>query len=221
MAEKQDNNKLKSFIPWLLFGAVVIGFDALKVWPMTQEWQDLRASIEKSKSDILVENQEIQKLEEELQEAQTRFEYEAKDFAQEEEQVYPAEFDAYKVSKILEIFSLQHSLLDSNSILRINRLSTGGKTKQDDSSRSQKTQVKLEIESSEETLRRFVTFLQSGELPVNFINNQNLDASDMNYLMTNKLPIAHIDSLRVIKATEEGSNIKVASLDVTFFTQKQ
>lgn len=220
MSENKQNNRLKKFIPWLIFGALIIGFDALKVWPMTQEWQDLRASIESSKKDILLEKNKLKKLEEELQDIQTRFEYEAKDYAQGEEQVYPATFDAYKVSKILEIFSLQHSLLNSNSLLRINRLSTGGKTKQDLAARSQKTQIKLEVETSEETLRRLISFLQTGELPKEFINNSNLEASDMNYLMTNKLPIAHIDSLRIIKPKEEGSNIKVASLDVTFFTQK-
>ncbi len=219
MADKKTNNNIQKFIPWIIFGFLILGFDAMKVFPMTQGWLELRDSVQKSKTSIQLEKTEINRLEKDLQDIETRFEYEAKNYVLEEAQIYPETFDSYKVSKILEIYSLQHSLLSGDSLLRIERITLGGKQKGAENAKNQQTQVKLEIKCSDKTLRRFISFIQSGELSKELIGNQSLEASDMDFLMTNKLPIAQINAIRTADKPEEGTSIKVTSLDITFFTQ--
>ena len=221
MADKKTNN-IKKFIPWIIFGVLVLAFDAMKVMPMTQDWLNLRESTQKSKTTIQLEKIELNKLDKELENIETRFEYEAKNYVLEESQIYPETFDSYKISKILELFSIQHSLLSADSLLRIERISLGGKKKKSEDAQNQKTQIKLEILCSDKTLRRLIAFIQSGELPeelLNNVGNEKFGVSEMEYLLKNKLPIAHIDSIRVNDKKEDTSNIKVTSLDITFFTQ--
>lgn len=213
----------KPFIPWIIFGALILGFSAIKVIPMTQEWLDLRDSIKQSKTSIQVQQSETTKLTSELQDITSKFEYEAKNYVLEETQIYPENFDAYKVSKILELYSIQHSLISDDALLRIERITVGGKAKKSDDAASQKTQVKIELKCSDQTLRRFVKFLQTGELPkelVNNANNKDFGVSEMEFLSKNKLPMAHIEAIQVTDKGATSSNIKLTSLDVTFFTQK-
>ena len=213
----------KPFIPWIIFGALILGFSAIKVIPMTQEWLDLRDSIKQSKTSIQVQQSETTKLTSELQDITSKFEYEAKNYVLEETQIYPENFDAYKVSKILELYSIQHSLISDDALLRIERITVGGKAKKSDDATSQKTQVKIELKCSDQTLRRFVKFLQTGELPkelVNNANNKDFGVSEMEFLSKNKLPMAHIEAIQVTDKGATSSNIKLTSLDVTFFTQK-
>ena len=210
---------IKKFIPWIILLAIVLIFDLSKVLPKTKDWIDIRKEIHSIDQEISVKKKTQEQESAKLNSLKIQFENEAKDFVLEESQVFPETFDPYEVSKILELFSIQHSLLSVDSLLRLERISFsgGGQSKPEDNFLQSK--VSLEFFCSEETLKRVIKYLQSGELPDDYQNNSSLDARDIEYLQAHKLPLAHIESIRINQASSDTPFKKVA-LDVSFFSQK-
>jgi hypothetical protein len=139
-----------------------------------------------------------------------KFDTEAKEYVLDEAQLFPAKLDSYYISKTLELFSIQYSLLSATSALRVERLSfSAGK---------EKSALTLDILCTEDTLKEVIAYLQSGNLPDEIITNTNLDANDVEYLRSHKLPIAHIDSIRVSPSNDSDIYNRV-SLKVSLFTQ--
>ena len=200
----------QKFIPWIIVIVLILGFDVIKVLPMTTEWIDLQKQGRTINQELLTADEDFETIKDKESEIQAQFDMEAKDFVLEESQIFPSKFDPYEVSKTLELFSLQHSLLNANSSLRIQRLAFGG-------GGGGTASMTLDLSCTEDTLRRVMKHFQSGELPEDFIDNPDLDARDVEYLRSHKLPLAHIESFR-ISDTGEGKN-KNISLKVTFFYQ--
>lgn len=210
---------IKKFIPWIILLILVLLFDIIKVLPQTNEWLSVKKEIHTISKTI--EEGEIKKEESKktLDALKMNFENEAKDYILEESQIFPDYFDAYEVSKILEIFSIQHSLLNVNSGLRLERISfSGGGTKKPGDSYLQ-SKVNLDFLCTEDTLKRVIKYLQTGVLPEDYNNNTSLDARDIDYLQSHKLPLAHIESIRINQVSSENAS-KKASLDVSFFSQQ-
>jgi hypothetical protein len=210
---------IKKFIPWIILLILILLFDIVKVLPQTKEWLSIKKEIN-TISRTIEEGKTQQELSKKtLDTLKMKFENEAEEYIIEESQIFPEHFDAYEVSKILEIFSIQHSLLRVDSGLRLERISFsgGGKVKPGDAFLQSK--VSLEFLCTEETLKRVIKYLQSGELPDDYNDNPSLDARDIDYLRSHRLPLAHIESIRINQASSENSFKKV-SLDVSFFSQQ-
>jgi hypothetical protein len=210
---------IKKFIPWTILLILILLFDIVKVLPQTKEWLSIKKEIN-TISRTIEEGKTQQELSKKtLDTLKMKFENEAEEYIIEESQIFPEHFDAYEVSKILEIFSIQHSLLRVDSGLRLERISFsgGGKVKPGDAFLQSK--VSLEFLCTEETLKRVIKYLQSGELPDDYNDNPSLDARDIDYLRSHRLPLAHIESIRINQASSENSFKKV-SLDVSFFSQQ-
>lgn len=210
---------IKKFIPWIILLFLVLLFDIVKVLPRTNEWFSVKKEINAISRSIEERKSNQDEAKKGLDTLKMRFENEAKNYILEESQIFPEHFDAYEVSKILEIFSIQHSLLSVDSGLRLERISFsgGGKGKTEDGFLQSK--VNLEFLCTEETLKRVIKYLQSGELPDNYNNNPSLDARDIDYLRSHKLPLAHIESIRINQASSD-TPFKKVSLDVSFFSQQ-
>lgn len=210
---------IKKFIPWIILLILILLFDIVKVLPKTKEWLSIKKEINTISQTIAegtVKQDESKKI---LDALNMKFENEAKDYIIEESQIFPEHFDAYEVSKILEIFSIQHSLLSVDSGLRLERISFSGGGKVKTGEAFLQSKVSLEFLCTEETLKRVVKYFQSGELPEDYNDNPSLDARDIDYLRSHRLPLAHIESIRINQASSE-SSFKKISLDVSFFSQQ-
>lgn len=210
---------IKQFIPWIILLVLVLLFDIIKVLPQTNQWLSTKKEISVISNTIQDATKEKENSEKTLDSLRVRFESEAKDYIIEESQIFPETFDAYQVSKILEIFSIQHSLLNIDSGLRLERISFAGGGAAKPGEKFIQTKVNLDFLCSEETLMRVIDYLQSGKLPEDFTDNSSLDARDIDYLRANRLPLAHIEAIRIAQASGT-SPLKKASLDISFFSQK-
>ncbi len=207
------NSGIKKFIPWIVILVIVLIFDFIKVLPKTMEWIDAQKQISTITEKITQTRIILKKNEEKKAEVQSQFDTEAKDFVLEEQQIFPTRFSPYDVSKNFELFSIQHSLLSVKSILRIESLSFSG-------GGDGTTGVMLNLLCTEDTLKRIIEYLQSGNLPEDILDNENLDTLDVEYLKAHKLPLAHINSIRVSKGEEiMGVKLKRIALDILFFVQ--
>jgi hypothetical protein len=216
-----SSSSFKKFIPWLVVLVLVLIFDFVKVFPRTKEWIETQKQLRTLSLEVKETNSDLERIKTVFEADQVRFENEAKDFVLEEAQIFPEAFNAYEVSKILELFSIQHSLLSPTSGLRIERISFSGKGQPVPGENFTISKVTLEFLSTEDTLKRFMKYLQSGSLPKDYIDNPSLDTRDVEYLRSHRLPLAHIESIRVNESSKEQENpIKKITLFVSFFSQK-
>lgn len=209
----------KKFIPWVILLVVVFIFDLVKVLPETKDWLDIKKEIHSLDQTINTKEKTQEQENTKLNSLKIQFENKAKDFVLEESQVFPTHFNPYEVSKILELFSIQHSLLSVDSLLRLERISFSGGGQPKPGDKFLQSKVSLEFLCSEETLKRVIKYLQTGDLPSNYLNNSFLDARDIEYLQKHKLPLAHIDSIRINQSSSD-TPLKKITLDVSFFSQK-
>lgn len=210
---------IKKFIPWIILLLLVLLFDVIKVLPQTNEWLSTKTEINTTTKTIKERKERKNESIKTLDELKIKFENKAKDYIVEEAQIFPEHFNAYEVSKILEIFSIQHSLLSINSGLRLERISFSGRGTAKPGDKYLQSKVRLEFLCTENTLKRVIKYLQSGMLPEDYNNNSSLDARDIDYLRSHKLPLAHIESIQINQASSENAFKKV-SLDVSFFSQQ-
>ncbi len=201
---------LKAFLPTIIVILIVVAFNVAKVIPDTVRWINTRKEVQTLTQKLEIIKKEVEKNKEDADSAQVQFDAESKNYILEESQLFPEKFDPYYVSKTLELFSIQYSLLTATSRLRIERLSFSGG--------GGKTAVMLDMSCTEDTLKEIIKYFQSGDLPEAMVTNTNLDANDVEYLQSHKLPIAHIDSIRVSEANDSEIYKKI-SLKISFFTQ--
>ena len=219
MNSSYSKTGIKKFIPWTILLVLVLLFDLVKVLPETNDWLNTKREVNSIDKTIDTKQKTQEQENRKLNSLKIQFENEARDFVLEESQVFPEHFDPYEVSKILELFSIQHSLLSVDSLLRLERISFSGGGQANPKDRFLQSKVSLEFLCSEETLKRVIKYLQTGELPADYINNSSLDARDIEYLQEHKLPLAHIESIRINQASSD-TPLKKVSLDVSFFSQK-
>lgn len=211
----------KKFIPWIILFILILIFDFVKVIPRTKEWFETQQQLRTLSLELKETNSDLERIKTVFEADQVRFENESKDFILEEAQIFPETFSTYEVSKVLELFSIQHSLLSPTSGLRLERISFSGTTKGEANQQFVQSKVTLEFLSNEDTLKRFMKYLQSGNLPKDFIDNPALDTRDIEYLRSHKLPLAHIESIRINESSKEQENsVKKVTLLVSFFSQK-
>jgi len=203
---------IKSFIPWIIILVILAIFDFMKVLPKTMEWIDAQKQTKSITKEIDQLTILLEGNKEKKSDIQSKFDTESKDYLLKEAQIFPKKFSAYDVSKIFELFSIQHSILSTDSSLRIESISFSGGD-------SGKIETTLNLICTEDTLKRVIEYLQSGNLPEDFAKNEGLFAIDLEYLRSHKLPIAHIKSIRISGKESEGAKLKRVTLGISFFVQ--
>ncbi len=204
---------IKPLLPWIILLGILAIFVFIKVLPKTIEWVSAQKQTKVITQEIETLKITLKANEEKKLDIQSKFDSESKEYVIEESQIFPEKFSAYDVSKIFELFSIQHSLLDVESVLRINSIAFSG-------GNEGKVGVTLNLLCTEDTLKRIIEYLQTGDLPKNFIDNEGLDASDIDYLKNHRLPVAHIQSLRISEGEiDAGVELKRIVLAISFFVQ--
>lgn len=209
-------------VVWIILLALVILFGAFKVLPSFMEWQTTREKVVSltAETDAMTETLATEKTRRE--EVEKKFKETAEGFVQEERQLYPDKIDTNKIAKILELFSLNETIVNGRNALTISNLSfgIGNNTK----SQTQATRVSITLESDQDSLRSFIQFLQSGKIPESFERAKAqkpispINASEYQFLKNNLLPMCLIDSIKA-SPTEEGSKILKTTIQLRFFSQ--
>ncbi len=240
MAFKTSDNVKNCGSP-ILWG-VLIGVTLLLVFifviPKASEWLSLRKEVVELKSKI-TENEDIldrKKLN--LSSVKREFENLAQSSMQEEYSLFPKKIDTNIIAKILELYSVQYSLISPNSTFTLNSISFS----EDSDENATKTRMNVSIVCNKTSLKDFIYFIQNNDLPLSLKNAQKSsnsilknDIPSINFLKENKLPIANIYSISFSEFTDNktnknspdspltrtADNLMNNTLEITFFSQKE
>jgi hypothetical protein len=203
----------------LILGAI-IAFAALRAWPLFEQWQLKSADGQQLENQVATIEQEISVANKKLNALETEFDSVAEPFLVEERQILPEKLDTSKVSKILELYSLQLPLLDPNASFLIESL-TFSRSQQKKEENFTRNPATIAAVTTEKDLQKFVEFLQSGQLTPDFETGKEsgrIKTAVYRYLKENLLPLTHIESIDI---SEPGENNQLKVLiQVTFFSQK-
>lgn len=226
LLKKRNNNKCGNIIVWIILIVLSVIFSLFLALPATKEWIKLRSSITKLKEENLNYENDIARKKLKLSSIEKEFNRIAKDFLKEEKLLFPESVNINNIAKVIELYSIQYSLIDENSKFELNSISFS-KLEGDNYT---KLSASMSITSSEKSLKDFIYFIQNNKLPEKLLSAQNSqssilrdDISTIKFLRDNILPIANIESITSTKDEENvGSSLGMLKTDIqiNFFSQK-
>ncbi len=205
---------------WSTVIVATLLFFIFRVFPMAQQWQEKTKTLDKMEHEITTMENEKEAAKKQLSMLQSEFDATSAPYMIEENQLLPKTVDIEKISKVLELYSLQLQLLDPNSTLDITNLSFSG-TQKLKNEKVARTGLTISCNTTETDLKKFIDFLQTGKLTTDFETGKETGRVKMEvyeYLMENLLPIIHIESLN-ISTEKEKTNIFKTTLRITLFSQ--
>lgn len=208
-------------IIWLIALAIVLAFGIFRVLPTMIRWQETREKVALLEKETSLMELELKAEKTRHEEVQKKFQEEADPFLKEEKQLYPKKIDTNKIAKILELFSLNETIVNGRNSLIITNLTFG--VSNDSKTQTQSTRVSLSMESDSSSLRSFVQFLQSSDLPPSFETTKEqtrspINTSEYQFLKNNLLPVVLIDSIKSAPL-EAGSHLLKTTIQLRFFSQ--
>ncbi len=224
--DKKNKNRCGNIYFWIGVIIVSLLFTLLATIPSVQKYFEIRQNIASLKVANSEHENEISLKKDKLTEIEKEFNKIAKDFLKKEKLLFPENIDTDKIAKILELYSLQYSLINPTSLFEISSISFS----KQESENYTKTSVNLSIKSNKDSLKDFIFYIQNNSLPSKLINAQNTpgsliseDVSTKNFLRENTLPIANIESI-ISNKDEDSKNVIPGLLNteiqVNFFSQK-
>jgi len=226
LLNKKNQSRCGNMYVWIGVIVVSILFTLFATIPNTQKYFEIRQSVKSlTEANNNYEN-EIDLKKVKLSEIEKEFNKIAKDFLKKEKLLFPENIDTDKIAKILELYSLQYSLISPNSLFEISSISFS----KQESENFTKTSASISVKSNKESLKDFIFYIQNNQLPQKLLNAQNAsgslisnDVSTKNFLRENTLPIANIES--IVSNTDEDGENKVSGLlntdiQINFFSQK-
>lgn len=189
--------------------------------PTTMKWQDTRTKVIALEKETALMEQALESEKTRLSEVEKKFSEEAEPFLKEEKQLYPQKIDTNKLAKILELFSLNESIVNGRNPMMITNMTFG--VSDNAKTQTQATRVSLSIQSDSDSLRSFIQFLQTSKLPPSFESAKEqvpspINTSEYLFLKKNLLPVALIDSIKSAPI-EAGSPILKTTIQLRFFSQ--
>lgn len=214
----QERNR-KNPTGWILLLGIGLLFFFLLVWPRFNTWLEKRSFyienkplVEAKKEQNKADEEKIKELEKEVVELWNIVE-------KEEKQQFPTEIDPHKIAQILEVYALQLKNLISDGsqpYFELNQLNFG-RTQTLTSPDNEKetystTELTIQLETDRENFTDFVHYLQTGRLSPRFHQiaqekeNSLIKTEIYEFLKTNLLPLAHIESIRYEVLEEDVSS---------------
>ena len=208
---------------WIGLIVISLGLFGFVAIPSGLKWRNLNTKItELTESNTNYEN-DISRKKLKLSSITNQFNKVAKDFMIEEKMLFPEDISTDKIAKILELYSIQYSLIDSNSLLTLNSISLSKSEEEE----NRKISANISLTCSKSTLKSFIKFIQTNQLPENLINAQNSpssllsnDVSTSKFLKENRLPIANIEAITSSENSEDSSLLET-DIQINFFYQKE
>jgi hypothetical protein len=207
---------------WIIIIIITLLFSAFATYPVTKKWLDLQSRKIELKEMNLNYEEELSRKTAKLDSISKEFDKIAKDFLKEEKILFPQSLNVRQIAKMLELYSLQYSLISNNSLFELNSISFSTTN----SENYTKTSASLSISSSKESLKDFVYFIQKNKLPQKLIDAQNSsvsllknDISATQFIEDNQLPIANIESI-VSTEDSETPGLLNTEIQINFFSQK-
>jgi len=226
LLDKKNQTKCGNITVWIAVIVISIIFSVFATLPATSKYIDLYSNISHLEEANLEYETDITVKTKKLKSITEKFNRIAKDFLKEEKLLFPESLDVNTLAKILELYSIQYSLIDGTSLFDLNSISFSKQT----SGNYTKTSVSMSIKSTKKSLQDFIYFIQNNELPKKLLNAQNSsssilrdDFSTTNFIRRNILPIANIESIVSAKSEDESDTIQGllnTDIQVNFFSQK-
>lgn len=219
--KKQKKEASTSYIGWAFFFVVTLIFFFWKVWPLFSVWNTQKNALAEYVELIPEIEQGIEEKDKKLLEKENEYKKLAAPYQIRETQIYPEDIDVRKMSKILELYSLQMSVAE-NFAFEINQLSFGTSSPVSGKPYS-KMSVDINFTSNLKSLKDFIHFLQTGEFSRKFESLKDsgqLDPRAYNFLKENLFPIAQIQAVNITGEDVDGIPGKIeASLQFYIFSR--
>ena len=208
-------------IPWVILIVITLGIIAFKIIPKYTEWNDKKSEIKTAEQTIEKLKTEIKTNEELNRNIKIQFEEAAKPHLEAQKQLFPTTIDITKSARIIELYSLQSNILDTNTdhTFELKNLNFS-KSRQNKEVTHNFSDITLDFQTDKESLEEFIEFIQKGTLPKRFTDalenpDTTTDIADLNFLQENTLPIAHIQTLSI----KEKDGIIDTKIQIRFFSQ--
>ncbi len=188
-------------IPWILL-FIVCGGLIYFLLPDYSSWNEKKAEIKTLEPQNIKLQENKESLQDELAIVEAEFNEKAGDFLVKEKQIFPEKITPSTVAQIIEIYSI---LLQRNSAstseMDLKSLNIGKSTIVPGKSYAE-TQISASFLADEATFKKFIKFMQSGEISDELrnkvVNRRNKgDAASIEFLDNNRLPISNIRSVNV------------------------
>jgi hypothetical protein len=212
----------KNPISWIIIICFCGIFLGVKLVPQFLDWRTKFNSIKESETKIV----ELENGNEILQSKLTKIEQEfnsiADEYREKEIKIFPSAINPNKIAEILELFALQMENLDSlwkDSHFEINKISIE-KTTALKGRRYLETPSSIDFTSDETNIKKFFKFLQTQEIPQEFIigvTDGRVDPTALQFLKDNLLPMMHIELVKISPETDKKDRFKV-QLKIVFFS---
>ena len=206
---------------WSILLSIVLLVGILKIIPSGGDWISKKEKVKLLTKTTELKTKTLAAEKVNLEKKTAEFNTMAFAFLSKEKQLFPEKIDTAKISRILELYSLQASAIFNSPNFRINSLSFGATQKKKNQKYSS-TSCSMSFLGSKQDLETLVEFIQDGQLPTEFEQAKDvenlLDLKAYTYLQNNKLPLATIDSIKFTpdKDTGELNN----SISIIFYSQK-
>lgn len=222
LRRKEQEPKGPSMTGWLILFLITLVLLIFKVYPLFDEWNQKRIDLALYEKEIPLLEKQIAQKEAELLEIENTFKDLAGPFLIRESQMYPEYIDSKKISKVLELYALQMSLVE-NTPFELVKLSIGGTSKVQDKE-YYKTSVDVSFTATQKMLEEFIHYLQTGEFTKKFEaarSTGQLDPRAYTFLKENLLPIAQIQSIKIADENVDGISGQISvNIQFTFFSRK-
>jgi len=187
--------------------------------PQFIDWQKKFITLKKNEekiSGLQTENLSFQQTYDGLKK---QFDLERAGFLQLEEFLFPQGIDIPKIIRTLEIFSIHHdNFAPYGGTFQLEMIDLGKTTSSKEGNFSE-TSYSFKFLADYNSFRSFVFYLQKGELPERFDENQMeiISPGDYQFLASRPLPLSYIDSLN--STLEKDSDILRVDIKGRFFSQ--
>ncbi len=223
--DKKKYAKCGNIYSWIAVLVIGLLFTALATIPSVMKFIEIQKNIKvlTENNNSLKNNLETKKTQ--LENIKKEFNKVAKDFLKEEKLLFPESINTDKIAKVLELYSLQYSLINNNSYFEISSISFSKQS----TDNFTKTSVSLSIKSTKESLKDFIYYIQKNKLPQRLVLAQKSnpfiakDKSTSLFLKQNSLPIANIES--IVSNKNKDKDVVIPGLldtemQINFFSQK-
>lgn len=222
LLNKKNRTQCGNPLIWGIVIFIIILFSVFFIIPSTQKWLTLRSETKLLRNSNIEDEDQILRKNEQLSSIKKDFNLIAKNYLKDELLLFPKNLNTNNVAKILELYSLQYSLIDSKSQFTLNSVSFS----KQESENFVKNSANISVSSTEESLKDFIYFIQNNKLPQKLINAQKSsnpflrgEIPTKNFLDKNKLPIANIESISSVKE-DDNESLLLTNIKINFFSQK-
>lgn len=215
-------------IPWAVLMLISLVIAGLWVVPDYLSWGSQKLKI----TEFVTENQtlenQIADQKKTRNQEQEKFDQLAKSTLNVEKQRFPETVNVNQVAKVLEIYMLQLNL-SRKTYVDLKTISFSN-SRQSESGNFYEFPVTISLSIDENSLRRFIDFLQTGlydkQLTVDTISPENKgETAALEFLDNNLLPILHIRSINLTEEQKDGTDfprkIFNAQIQVALFSQSE